>query len=181
LEPATKHRAGYPRTCLVALVGLTTLGLLIMGVTCARQPATARLYALGQTVDVDGWRITVHGLSALPAEAGRAPRPGQVFCTVEVTVENVSDRIRFVMPEKQMQLADASQVYVLDHDASVLAARTRQLLPPEGEVGVGAQVHGAASYQIPRTAQGLRWVFRSGLLPWSPAVEFTLGALQAEP
>jgi hypothetical protein len=120
--------------------------------------------------------VTVHSFTELPADDWRQPAPGHVLCAVEVRLENRSDQIRFFMPEKQMTLVDAQgRSYALDHTARVVAAKTRGWLVPEGELSVSEIAHGAAAYQIPTQAGGVRWVFRSNLFPWAPQVIVFLG------
>jgi hypothetical protein len=145
--------------------------------TCAGQRDGGELFAIGQSVDVDGWRITVHSLSVLPTDEWRQPAEGQVLCAVELTLENRSNHIRFFMPEKQMVLVDsAGRAHALDHDASVMAARARQWTAPSGEMSPGEVAYGAAAYQLPAGLEA-RWVFRSSLLPWARRSTFALGAI----
>jgi hypothetical protein len=154
---------------------LIALACVLVCMACARSPGSPQLYAIGDAVDVDGWRVTVHSFSELPADEWRQPAPGQVLCAVEVRLENLSDQIRFFMPERQMILLDAQgRSYTLDHTARVVAATTHGWLVPEGELSVGQSAHGAAAYQIPSQAGEVHWVFRSNLLPWAPQVIFVL-------
>jgi hypothetical protein len=133
-------------------------------------------HAPGQPVDVDGWRVTVHRLYVLPPDQWRQAAPGHALCAVEVTLENLSDQIRFFMPEKQMTLIDQNgKSYALDHTAGVVAARTYGWTVPDGEMSPGEKAHGAATYQIPADAGQLRWLFRSSLFPWAPNLTFALG------
>jgi hypothetical protein len=148
-----------------------------MCVACVRQPASTRLYAIGETAEVDGWRITVHGFQALPADRYYPPAEAYSLCAVELTLENASRLIRFMMPEKQMLLESDGRAYAPDRNASVMAARLHGWMVPEGELNLGAKVHGAASYQIPSASQDVRWTFRAGLFPWSRSVTFVLGKL----
>ena len=158
------------------LAGMILTALVLTSAACARRPQPAHLFAVDQTVPVDGWRVTVHSFVTLPAEQWRQPAQGHVFCAVELTLENTSGSIRYVMPERQMLLVDQDgRTYAPDHDAAVTAARSRQWLQPEGELGIGAKTHGATAYQIPTDTQGLRWVFRSSLLPWAKTTTFALG------
>ncbi len=174
-----------PPTCHLKLLPpkpLIALACVLACVTCARSPGAPQLYAIGDTVDVDGWRVTVHSFSELPTDEWRQPAPGQVLCAVEVRLENVSDQIRFFMPERQMTLLDAQgRSYALDHTARVVAATIHGWLVPEGELSVGQRAHGAAGYQIPSQAGEVRWVFRSNLFPWAPQVIFALGELSNPP
>jgi Domain of unknown function (DUF4352) len=157
------------------------LALLLALATCSRSPTTQQTYAAGQTAEVDGWKITVHGLFRLEGDEWHQPADGHVFCAVELTLENTSGHIRYVMPEKQMRLLDAvNHTYAAGRDAGVMAARSRQWYVPQGEVGVGKVLHGAAAYEIPTGSQGLRWTFRTGLLPWSKTVVFALGDMPSE-
>lgn len=152
------------------------LALTLVLVACGKSPTTQQPYTVGQTAEMDGWRITVHGLSLVEGDEWHQPAADHVFCAVELTLENTSSRIRYLMPEKQMQLLDvANHTFAAGHDAGVMAARSRQWYVPQGEVGVGAVLHGAAAYEIPTDSQGLRWTFRTGLLPWSKTVVFALG------
>jgi hypothetical protein len=158
------------------------LALVLLTMSCARSPGSPQVYAIGQTVDVDGWQLTVHSFSEMRADQWRHPAPGHVFCVVEVTLENHSERIRFFMPEKQMTVVDeGANSYALDHAAGVIAAQAYGWLVPEGEMSVGEKAHGAAAYQIASQASGLRLIFRSDLLPWAPQVSFVLGDLPIRP
>ena len=152
------------------------LALMLALASCGKPPATQQPYTVGQTAESDGWRITVHGLFRVEGDEWHQPAAGHIFCAVELTLENASGRIRYVMPEKQMRLLDAANhAYATGRDAGVMAARSRQWYPPQGEAGVGKALHGAAAYEIPASAQELRWTFRTGLLPWSKTVVFALG------
>lgn len=149
---------------------------------CASLPSTQQDYAVGQVVDADGWRLTLHGLALLPGDEWRQPDPGHAFCAVEVTLENLSSRIRYFMPERQMVVVDGTgQEYSMDHQAGVVSARTRGWTAPEGAFSVGGLAHGAIAYQLPVDSQDLRWVFRSGLLPSAEHVTFWLGSCPPEP
>ncbi|UCC76933.1 MAG: DUF4352 domain-containing protein [Anaerolineales bacterium] len=164
----TKHR----------LAGVVFTALVLTSAACARPPQTAHLFAVGQTATTDGWRVTVHSFVPLSAEEWRQPAQGHVFCAVELTLENTSGSIRYVMPEKQMLLVDQDgQTHAPYHDAAVTAARVRQWLLPQGELGIGGKTHGATAYQIPTDTQDLRWVFRTSLLPWAKTTTFALGGL----
>jgi hypothetical protein len=157
------------------------LALILALAACAKPPAAQETYAVGQTAEVDGWKITVHGLFPVEGDEWHQPADGHIFCAVELTLENTSDRIRYVMAEKQMQLLDAANhPYAAGRDAGVMAARSRQWYVPQGEVGVGKVLHGAAAYEIPADARGLRWTLRTGLLPWSKTVTFALGDVPPE-
>jgi hypothetical protein len=169
------HRPLSCHLSLPPLGPLITLACVLLCVACARSHSSQQLHALGDTVDVDGWRVTVHSFIELPTDDWRPPAPGHVLCAVEVRLENRSDQIRFFMPERQMTLVDAQgRSYALDHTARVVAARTRGWLVPEGEFSVSEIAHGAAAYQIPTQAGAVRWVVRSNLLPWAPQVVFAL-------
>ena len=159
----------------LALAGAAAL----LFAACSARPSPERMYSLGETADLDGWRVTVHGFAVLPSHPVVQPRPGQVLCAVEVTLENASGQIRYVMPERQMLLETEGRTFALDRDASLLAARLRQWIVPEGELSVNEIARGAASYQIPLESQDARWTFRSGLLPWSPRATFMLGSAAA--
>ncbi len=168
-------------TTLHQIGALLCLGLVLLLAACTARSTTEPLYALGETAEVDGWQVTVHGFSLVAGDSWRQPTAGHVFCAVELTLKNTSSQIRFVMPERQMQLLTASNHgYGPDYEAGVMAARSRQWFVPEGEVDGGIELHGAAAYEIPNDSQGLRWVFRSGLFPWSKRVVFALGELPAE-
>jgi len=148
---------------------------------CTGPAKTQESFAVGQTAEVDGWRITVHSFSLVEGDQWHQPADGHVFCTVELTLENASSRIRYVMAEKQVHLLDsANHALAIDREAGVMAARSRQWYPPQGEVGIGKALYGAASYEIPAYSEGLRWSFRGGLLPWSKIVVFVLGEIPAE-
>ena len=152
------------------------IGIIVLSVACAGQRNVGQLYAISQTAGVDGWRVTVHSFCTLPPDQWHQPAEGHVFCAVELTLENSSGKIRYIMPEKQMILLDSDgRRYAPHHTAAVVTARQRQWIAPEGEMSIGERAHGAVSYQIPRDARGLRWLFRSGLFPWSASVTFVLG------
>jgi hypothetical protein len=179
MDPWSKRLAKSPwRHTKLRLAGIVLTALVLTSAACARTPQTAHLFAADKTAAIDGWRVTVHSFVTLPAEQWRQPAQDYVFCAVELTLENTSGRIRYVMPEKQMLLVDRDgRTYAPDHDAAVTAARARQWLLPEGELSVGGKTHGATAYQIPTDTQDLRWVFRTGLLPWAKTATFALGDL----
>ena len=149
---------------------------------CTSLPNAQQDYAVGQVVEVDEWRLTLHSLVFLPGDQWRQPDPGQTFCAVEVTLENLSRRIRYFMPERQMVMLDGTgREYTMDHRAGVVSARTRGWNAPEGAFNPEASAHGAVAYELPVEVQDLRWVFRSNLLPWAEQVGFWLGSCPAEP
>jgi len=167
-------------TTIHQIGALLCLGLVLLLAACTARSTTEHLYALGETAEVDGWQVTLHGFSLVAGDSWRQPAAGHVFCAVELTLKNTSSQIRFVMPEKQMQLLAANRGYALDYEAGVMAARSRQWFVPQGEVDPSIELHGAAAYEIPADSQDLRWVFRSGLFPWSKKVVFALGELPHE-
>ncbi len=145
-------------------------------VACGQASTSSQTYAPGETAEVDGWKITVHGLYPVEADEWHRPATGHIFVAVELTLENTSDRIRYMMPEKQMHLLDtAGHAISTSRQAGVLAARSRQWYVPQGEVEVGEVLHGAAAFEIPADSRDLRWTCRSGLLPWARSVVFALG------
>ncbi|MBC7260596.1 MAG: DUF4352 domain-containing protein [Chloroflexi bacterium] len=155
--------------------------LVCLSVACTRQPTVEHHYALGETAEVDGWQITVHSFSILPPDPWHQPQGGYVFCAVELTLQNASGQIRYVMPEKQMTLLDGDgHAYALDSSASVMAARLHNWFAPQGGFEPDQKAYGAAAYQVPANAQNLRWVFRGGLLPWSSSAVFVLGDLPGQ-
>jgi hypothetical protein len=165
-------RALRPRFIALALLLATTA----LSASCGRLPATPAVCEIGQTAEIDGWSVTVLSFAALPADEWRRPDEGKIFCAVEMVVENSSECIRYVMPERQMTVLDEQgRRYSPDQDASVIAARTLAWLVPEGEFAAGASAHGAASYQIPSASESLIWVFRSSLFPWARQVTFMVG------
>ncbi len=171
LKPPWRHHK-------LRLAGMVFTVLVVASAACARSAEPAHLFAVDQTAPIDGWRVTVHSFVTLPAEQWRQPAQGHVFCAVELTLENTSGSIRYVMPEKQMLLVDQDgRTYAPDHDAAVTAARARQWLVPEGELSIGGKTHGATAYQIPTDTQDLRWIFRTSLLPWAKTTTFVLGDL----
>ena len=174
------RRRRISRREILASIGCGFI-LVFLAIACVKQPSTEHLYALGETAEVDGWQITVHSFSTLAPDQWHQPPEGYALCAVELTLQNSSGRIRYVMPEKQMTLLDGnSRSYTLDSQASVMAARWHNWFVPQGGIEVGQKVYGAAAYQIPANAQNLRWVFRSGLLPWSRSAVFVLGNLPTQ-
>jgi len=160
---------------------LLFLSLVLLLVACTGRPTTEPLYAVGETAVVDGWQVTVHSFSILAGDSWRQPATDHVFCAVELTLKNTSARIRFVMPEKQMQmLTTANAGFAPDYEAGVMAARSHQWFVTQGQMDPGSDLHGAAAYEIPEDWQDLRWEFRSGLFPWSKRVVFALGELPAQ-
>jgi hypothetical protein len=173
----SQPRPMYHRPWALAMTALLCGAVVLMAVACAPPRTAGTRYGIGQTAEVNGWRVIVHSFALLPDAQDRQPNPDHVFCAVEVTLENLNSKIRFFMPERQMLLRDASgTVYELDHNASVVAARSRQWMVPEGEMGAEETAQGAASYQVPATAEGLSWIFRSSLFPWAATLTFDLGA-----
>lgn len=166
--------------CLACTARSVILASLLLAVSCIRKPGTARTYAIGETAELEGWRVTVEAFSTLPPDAAFQPAPGHVLCTVELTLENASEGIRFMMPEKQMRLVCGGRTYLPDQNAAVTSARLRQWMVPEGEMSPGSKAHGAASYQIPEKTEEVQWTFYAGLFPWSPGVTFALGRLEAQ-
>nr|MBC7245125.1 DUF4352 domain-containing protein [Chloroflexota bacterium] len=173
------HQLTSPRG--ISTSALLCLLLLFVSVACAKQYDTEHLYTLGQTAEIDDWLVTVHSFSILPADQWHQPQESQVLCAVELTLQNNSRQIRYIMPEKQMMLLDRNNhAYVLDSSASVMAGRLHNWFVPQGGFDAGQKVYGAAAYQVPANAQHIRWVFRSGLLPWSGSVTFVLGDLSKQ-
>jgi hypothetical protein len=131
---------------------------------------------LGETAELVGWRVTVLSVTALPEDPYRQSPDGHMFVAVELRLENDSQRLRYVMPERQMTLLDgAGHAYTPNRKAAVIAARALQWLIPEGEFLPGAVAEGATSYQVPLSARNLRWVFRAALRPGAPTLTFALG------
>jgi len=157
------------------VMGLSLVGLGVLGCGSAKAPAES--FEIGDRAERDGWALQVHGLWLLEGQASRYPEAGHAFCAVELTLSNRSTGIRYVMPERQLQLQDAAgRQYALHHPAGVVAARARGWMVPEGEMQPGQEVRGAVSYQIPLDAGELTLVFRTSLLPWAGTVAFDLGS-----
>jgi hypothetical protein len=170
-----KHQNHSPFRAWLYLVPMLVL------IACSRESTSPQPYALGETAEVDGWKITVHSLSPVAGDEWHQPAAGHIFVAVELTLENTSGRIRYMMPEKQMYLLDAAgHVISTGRQAGVMVARSRQWYVPQGEVEAGEVLHGAAAYEIPVDSQGLRWTCRSGLLPWSKSVVFVLGEVSPQ-
>lgn len=160
-----------------ACVLLSTV-VILLATACAKRQPLPLPYAVGQSADVNGWRITVHGFFVLPGDRWHEPVEGSIFCAVEVTLENCSEQIRFFMTEKQMLLIDADgRALTPSPRAAVVGARSRQWTAPDGEMSIGESAHGAVSYEVPDSIRDLRWVFRGSLFPWSPGATFVLGEL----
>jgi hypothetical protein len=170
--PDTGHSAA--RRLLSAVLCSLLVGTFCLA--CSGLSAERAEWQLNETVQSQGWRVTVFSMSALPDDPYRRPLDGHTFVAVQLKIENISQEIRYVMPEQQMTLVDGQgQTYALDYEAAVVAARTLDWLIPEGEFVPGAAAHGATSYQIPLGACDLRWVFRTTLPPGAPTVTFALG------
>lgn len=114
---------------------------------------------------MEGWKLTVKSVRWLAADAYRKPSAGHGFLAVEITLENTTDGIRYIMPERQMLLLDPQGNELQPHPtAGVLAAREQGWLVVQGEIGPGQSVAGAVSYEAPLGLSGWRWVFRPRLL-----------------
>lgn len=144
---------------------LTALLLTLVLAACSpRQPTVVNL-APGATVEMEGWKLTVKSVRWLAADAYRKPSAGHGFLAVEITLENTTDGIRYIMPERQMLLLDPQGNELQPHPtAGVLAAREQGWLVVQGEIGPGQSVAGAVSYEAPLGLSGWRWVFRPRLL-----------------
>ena len=163
--------------CVVLL-----LPLCLILCACAQESGSEVEHLIGQTVKADGWQLTLHSFTGLSPDQWRQPAPGHSFCSVDLTLENFSDQIRYMMPERQMLLLDGEgNRYALHHPAGVLAARERGWTVPEGQFDPGKPVRGAVSYEIPSGAEDLRFVFRVSLWPWTREAWFLLGACLGEP
>lgn len=162
----------FPETLILLLIMM----LISLSVSCARRLPAAALVSLGDSVEAGGWRVTVQSFTALPGDPWRQPAMGNRFYAVELSVENTSGEIRYVMPERQMILqGPGGREFTLSESAGILSARQRQWLVVQGEVGAGQRLSGAASYEAPADCTACRFVFRAELSPFSEAVTFALG------
>ncbi len=159
-------------TCVFRCILASTLSL--FAISCSQRHNSVVLHSIGETVELEGWKVQVISFSLLSADDAFEPAPGYALCSVELAIENDTGGIRFMMPERQMQLYCDGTTYTLDQNASIMSARLHAWMVTEGEMRPAVNAHGAASYQIPRSAEEVQWTFHSGLLPWSPTVTFAL-------
>ncbi len=149
------------------LSSVVLLFLLTMASSGCRSRSTSSLaIEVGQPVELGAWRLIVHSVTTLTADPWRQPEQGMQFLAIELTVENTSANIRYMMPENQMLLVGPNGDRApLDASAGVLAARQSQWMVVQGEIGPGRLLHGGVSYEVPADLSGWRWVFRPELLP----------------
>jgi hypothetical protein len=173
VSSAVTRRAAAYRLLSATLCALLT-GSCCLG--CARSSGDEIEWQANESVESEGWRVTVLSVSALHPDSYRRPLDGHMFVAVQLKLENNSPHIRYVMPEQQITLLDGEgRAYQLDRQAAVIAARALHWLIPEGEFPPGAVAEGATSYQVPLGARDLRCVFRTALHPGAPRVTFALG------
>lgn len=133
--------------------------------SCAPRSPTAVDLEPGQPVELDGWKVTVNSVRWLTPDRYRKPSSGHEFLAVELTLENTTDDVRYVMPERQMLMLAAGGRSLQPHpSAGVLAVREQGWLVVQGEIGPGQTLTGAVCYEVPLDLGGWRWVFRPRLL-----------------
>ncbi len=160
----TRKTRIWPAAMFLALLAVTA---------CSRVPAESDVFGIGHSASADGWRVTVHKVVDLEGMPNRQPAMGYRFCSLVVTLENSTERIRYFMPERQMVLIDsAGQEFAPDHTAAVLAARSGWGTVPDGEMSAHEIAQGSVSYQVPLRAQRLCWELRTSLLPWGQRLSF---------
>lgn len=144
---------------------LTALGLALAVCACAPRSAKVLHLETGLPVELDGWTITVNAIRWLTPDVYRTPSSEHGFLAVALTLENTTDGIRYVMPERQMlALGPDGSSLQADPSAGVLAARDQGWLVVQGEIGPGQTLTGAVAYEVPLDLRGWRWVFRPQLL-----------------
>ena len=147
----------------VFLLTTVLLGILLSG--CAPRSPTVVDLVLGQPAEVHGWTLTVHSVRWLTPDSYRQPSSGHGFLAVELTLENSTENISYVMPERQTLALGPDGESLQPHpSAGVLAAREQGWLVVQGEMGPGQVLTGAVSYELPLDLSGWRWVFRPQLL-----------------
>jgi hypothetical protein len=132
-------------------------------------------------MEIDGWKLTVNGAHWLEPDPYRKPSAGHAFLAIELTLENITKGIRYVMPERQMLALGPDGDSLQPHPtAGVLAAKQQAWLVVQGEIGPGQVLTGAVSYEVPLDLSGWQWVFRPQLLGSSTEAVLNLEDLAAK-
>lgn len=127
----------------------------------AASPAEAKdVYAVGDTADLDGIKVTLNEVTVQEPTQFFKPDPGKKFLIADVTVENTTSAEVSISSALQMDLQDdTGQTYTIDIMAT--AARNQNSeQTPDGTIPAGEKLRGNIGYQVPEDAAGLRWIYK---------------------
>ncbi|QIN29936.1 DUF4352 domain-containing protein [Brevibacterium luteolum] len=135
------------------------------------EPAAAT-YGIGDTVEADGWEITVSsvedGISTVGDEFLNAQAQGQ-FVTVKMSVKNTSSSPEYFFEDSIKLADDAGNTYASDSEAGIYAGEDSLLLE---EINPGNTASGTIVFDVPADVTPDRLIFEGGF--FSTPVEVAL-------
>ena len=159
------------RTRLMALLGLLAITAAVImacgGGTAANSGTTTtggnsatsansnKHFKVGDQVKVgDTFVVTVNSVKTSQGDDITAPKSGNTFLIVDVTVKNVSSQSQDISSELNFDLKDATgQTYtetIVDNET-----------PPDGAVQPGDLLRGQLSYEVPNTQKSFEFGFQA--------------------
>lgn len=122
------------------------------------EPAvTERLWKIGESFEIDAFKITVHGIKTTKKISIYSPSEGNTFLLVSVSVENIDKNERFLA---------VSNFNVVDGDRHQYTPRAagESTLLESGDIGSGNIAEGQIVYEVPIDATGLELQYTSSAL-----------------
>lgn len=129
--------------------------------TSAPQPTT---FKVGETAtDGTTWNVTVNSVKMATSGAYASAANGNIYLTVDVTMENISSTPQFVSSEGSFTLKDTTgQVYT--------EAVNGIGVPPNGTIQPGTKLRGQISYEIPKSLHDFTFQFQGNVFNGSAAI-----------
>lgn len=130
---------------------------------------TPEVFAIGDTVSIGDFRITVNKTRQSAGSEWFKPDEGHVWLIVECTIENAHS--------KEPQIVSSLLMFdLVDEDGrsmnTAIGPETKGRL--DGEIGVGRKMTGELAWEVPVDAKGLELIFAPGVFQKGQAI-FSLG------
>lgn len=123
-------------------------------------PAVPASYAVGETAELNGLKITVNEFKEVEGTQFMQPEEGKRFLVVDVTFENTGSDAATVSSIMNMELKDdTGQSYNIDLGATTASEGKS----PDGTIVAGDKLRGQVGYQVPTDATGLQWIFKEAI------------------
>lgn len=119
---------------------------------------TVETFKIGDTVELDDFRITVNGVRTSEGGQFMKPKEGNEYFYVDATVENISSEEKSVSSMLMFKVVDQDGRSM---DMAIVEDANGQL---DGKVGAGRKISGEYIVEVPTGTTGLELQFDSSLV-----------------
>lgn len=119
---------------------------------------TVETFKIGDTVELDDFRITVNGVRTSEGGQFMKPKEGNEYFYVDATVENISSEEKSVSSMLMFKVVDQDGRSM---DMAIVEDANGQL---DGKVGAGRKISGEYIVEVPTETTGLELQFDSSLV-----------------